>query len=329
MANITSTNGKNIPNQKRGLNLLALVDRLRSYLKKRNGDSSLRESLEDILEEDGSTAQELRNEERVMLLNVLNLEELRVEDVMVPRADIKAINADMTVAECARIFGEVAHSRLPVYQEVLDNPIGMAHIKDVVGLLVPPTTPDGKTQKDGDDPAKVSIAKFLKPVLFVPPSMPVVDLFLKMQATHIHMALVIDEFGGTDGLVTIEDLVEEIVGEIEDEHDTATTPNLKLRNDGSYDASARVPIDTLEAALSVDLLDEKWEEEIETLGGLVFFLVGRVPQRGELIRHPAGIDFQVVDADPRRIKRLRIYPGKKRPTAAQDPSSDKTSELKS
>lgn len=329
MANITSTGEKNIPNRKRAFNLISLVDRLRSYLKRRNGDSSLRESLEDILEEDESAAQELRSEERVMLMNVLNLEELRVEDVMVPRADIKAIDAETTVADCARIFSEVAHSRLPVYREVLDDPVGMAHIKDVVGLLVPETGQDGKTKNDREDPAKVSIAKFLKPVLFVPPSMPVVDLFLKMQATRMHMALVIDEFGGTDGLVTIEDLVEEIVGEIEDEHDTALTPNLKLRADGGYDASARVLIDVLESALSVDLMGEEREEDIETLGGLVFSLVGRVPQRGELIRHPAGIDFQVIEADPRRIKRLRIYPGKKRHSAASDPSTDKTPDLKS
>ena len=329
MANITSTGEKNITNRKRAFNLISLVDRLRSYLKRRNGDSSLRESLEDILEEDESAAQELRNEERVMLMNVLNLEELRVEDVMVPRADIKAIDADTTVADCARFFGEVAHSRLPVYREVLDDPVGMAHIKDVVGLLVPEPEQEGKTQKDREDPAEVSIARFLKPVLFVPPSMPVVDLFLKMQATRMHMALVIDEFGGTDGLVTIEDLVEEIVGEIEDEHDTAITPNLKPRADGGYDASARVSIEALEAALSVDLMDEERDEDVETLGGLVFSLVGRVPQRGELIRHPAGIDFQVIDADPRRIKRLRIYPRKKRHSAVSDPSTDKTPNLKS
>ncbi len=320
MANVTSPDGKNVPDQESALSFTNLVERIRSFLKGRNGDASLRESLEDILEENEGNTQELRYEERIMLMNVLNLKEVRVEDVMVPRADIVAIESSATIADCARIFADAAHSRLPVYRQVLDDPIGMAHIKDLIGLLVPKGAKDAPVQDETQDPVQMPVEKLLRPILFVPPSMPVVDLFLKMQATRMHMALVIDEFGGTDGLVTIEDLVEEIVGDIEDEHDTALTPHLKVRPDGSYDASARVTIDELETAVALDLVGEDLEEDIETLGGLVFSLAGRVPQRGELIHHPAGLDFQVLDADSRRIKRLRIYYGKRQQPAAQEHS---------
>jgi len=278
----------------------SLLTQIRNWFGRRSGDPSLRESLEDIIEEheSDSLAEDLRAEERSMLLNVLNFGELRIEDVMVPLADVRGVDVETPIGELLELFAEAAHSRLPVYRDSLDDPIGMIHIKDVVGFLAP---------KDGrfDSKAKV-IAKLRREVLFVPPSMPVVDLFLKMQATRIHMALVIDEYGGTDGLVTIEDLVEEIVGEIEDEHDTNGAPLLQKGPNGTYIADARLLVDELESLFNIDLLPDDQDEDIDTVGGLVVSLVERVPQRGELISHPSGLDFEVVDADPRRIKRLRI-----------------------
>ncbi len=285
---------------------IGLFYRLKSFLLRRNGETSFRQNLEDILEQDENTVQELRDEERHMLINILKFGELRVEDVMVPLADIVGVEIDTPIDELVRLFQEAAHSRLPVYRETLDDPVGMVHIKDVIGLL----GPGGEDKQDAPAPG-APIAGLRRNIIFVPPSMPVADLFLKMQATHIHMALVIDEYGGTDGLVTIEDLVEEIVGEIEDEHDTGDNPVLQSRASGGYTADARVPIEDLEKAVGVDLLPDEREEDIDTLGGLVYSLAGRIPQRGELIPHPAGIDFEVVDADPRRIKRLRIYVSQK------------------
>ena len=299
MANIASDGNDRPGKSESGLSD-SLLTYVRNWLRRRSGDPSLRESLEDIIEEheSDSLAEDLRAEERSMLLNVLNFGELRIEDVMVPRADVRAVEIDTPIGELLELFSDAAHSRLPVYRDSLDDPIGMIHIKDVIGFLAP---------KDGrfDSNAAV-IGKLRREVLFVPPSMPVVDLFLKMQATRIHMALVIDEYGGTDGLVTIEDLVEEIVGEIEDEHDIDGAPLLQKRPDGTYVADARLRVDELERLFDVDLLPDDQDEDIDTLGGLVVALVERVPQRGELISHPSGLDFEVADADPRRIKRLRI-----------------------
>jgi len=289
----------------------ALFHRLKCLLPRQNGDTSFRQNLGDILEQDENTVQELRDEERYMLINILKFGELRVEDVMVPLADIVAVEVGTPLDDLVRRFHEAAHSRLPVYRETLDDPVGMVHIKDVIGLL----TPHGG---DGDKPGLSPIIGIKRDILFVPPSMPVADLLLKMQATHIHMALVIDEYGGTDGLVTIEDLVEEIVGEIEDEHDSGGNPVLQQLASGGFAADARVPIEDLEDAVGLDLLPDERDEDIDTLGGLVFSLVGRIPQRGELITHPAGLDFEVVDADPRRIKRLRIYLPSQSPPAERE-----------
>ena len=269
---------------------------LRSLLRGRTDVAKLRESLEGIIEESEGTDRELAREERSMLLNLLNFGELKVIDVMVPRADIVAVEADTPLNELVRIFRDAQHSRLPVYRDTLDNPIGMVHIKELIGLAVPE---DGTRRP-------TSIADVRREVLFVPPSMPVVDLLVKMQATRIHMALVIDEYGGTDGLVSIEDLVEQIVGDIEDEHDTDESAMLVARKDGGFDASARTPREEVEKAVGFPLVNEEQAEEIDTLAGLVFSLVGRVPQRGEILIHPAGVEFEVLDADPRRLKRLRI-----------------------
>lgn len=278
---------------------------VRTLLRGKTDAAKLRESLETIIEESeaGSTDRQLAREERSMLLNLLNFGELKVIDVMVPRADIVAVEVDTPILELVKIFRDAQHSRLPVYRDTLDNPIGMVHIKELIGLAIPE---DG-TRKP------TSISDVRRDVLFVPPSMPVVDLLVKMQATRMHMALVIDEYGGTDGLVSIEDLVEQIVGDIEDEHDTDENAMLVARKDGEFEASARTPREDIEKAVGFPLVDEEQAEEIDTLAGLVFSLVGRVPQRGEILVHPAGVEFEVLDADPRRLKRLRI-----RPTKAKD-----------
>jgi CBS domain containing-hemolysin-like protein len=260
-----------------------------------DGASGLDSMLESYLE----SAHPLSESERVMLLNLLSFGELRVDDVMVPRADIVAVELATPLAELAAVFRDAQHSRLPIYRETLDDPVGMVHIKDVMAALAP--------APESAPPADNVLQRLRRDVLFVPPSMRVMDLLIKMQKTRIHMALVIDEYGGTDGLVTIEDLIEEIVGDIEDEHDVEEAALITPRADGGFDVNARVPIEDLERLLGPSLALEGHAEDIETLGGLVFALAGRVPQRGELITHPAGFSFEVLDADPRRVKKVRIH----------------------
>ncbi len=223
---------------------------------------------------------------------------LRVEDIMVPRADIIAVRDDISLRDLTRRFIEVSHSRLPVYHGTLDDPRGMVHIKDILQFLSPDKTA-GRSEKDA------ILGNIIRPVLYVPASMHADDLLMKMQADSIHMALVIDEYGGTDGLVTLEDLVEQIVGNIEDEHDEGQLLLKKLGPD-KWDASARASIEQMEKMSAVDLGTDEIDEDVDTLGGLVFSLAGRVPQRGEIIIHPAGLEFEVMEADPRRIRRLRV-----------------------
>lgn len=274
---------------------------LRALLGKGNGDTTLRGSLEEVIEEHDEAYRSLTAEERHMLLNILKFGELRVEDVMVPRADIVGVEEQAPMEEVLRLYRDSAHSRMPVYRETLDDPIGMVHLKDVLAFFAP------AVNDKAAPPPPFSLRAIRRDLLFVPPSMPAIDLLLKMQATRIHLALVIDEYGGTDGLVSIEDLVEEIVGDIEDEHDVDSGPMLVKRDDGSIDADARCPIEDLEEMSGLRLVDEENEDDVDTLGGLVFSMLGRVPLRGELVRHPAGLEFEVKDADPRRIKRMRIH----------------------
>lgn len=299
-----------------------------------NGDHTLRDSLEEVIEEHDDTRRSLTEEERHMLINILSFGELRVEDVMVPRADVVAVEEGATLEELFQLYSQSSHSRMPIYRETLDDPIGMVHIKDVMAYLaVPSATGDGTGNGAGADVGNdraaslsrnsFSLRDIRRNVIFVPPSMPALDLLLKMQATHIHMALVIDEYGGTDGLVSIEDLVEEIVGDIEDEHDIETGPTLTKRPDGTIDADARCEVEELEEMLGLKLTDEEEENDVDTLGGLVFSLVGRVPLRGELISHPAGIEFEVKDADPRRIKKLRIHLASRRSSEKSLPEAGK------
>lgn len=235
-------------------------------------------------------------------------ETVRISDVMTPRADIVALELSTPFAEVARMFAETEHSRMPIYRESLDEPVGLANVKDVLKLL--------QTSGQADAPAikEPVLRRLRREILYVPPSMRAADLLVKMQATRIHMALVIDEFGGTDGLVTMEDLVESVVGQIDDEYDEAA-PGVVARAGGVFEADGRAPLEELEAALELKLDPPDFEEEIETVAGLVTAIAGRLPQRGEVIAHPAGLDFEVTDADPRRVKRVRV---RRAPTARAD-----------
>jgi len=236
--------------------------------------------------------------ERAMVANILRLHDLRVEDVMTPRADIVAVAEEASLPEVMEALRRGSLSRLPVYRETLDDPIGFVHLKDLalaygVGC-------------SGTGEAAFEIGAHLRSALYVPPSMRIVALLQRMQAERVHMALVIDEFGGVDGLVTIEDLVEQVVGDIEDEHDTEETAPWREEAPGVFLADARADIREFEEATGASLLPEDWEEEVDTLGGLLFMLTGRVPARGEVIAHPMGHEFEITDADPRRIRRMRL-----------------------
>ena len=266
-------------------------DLARRVRRGRNGESSARDALEELIEEREDAEIPIDDDERILLVNILHLRGRAVEDVMVPRADVVAVDSRAQLAEVIEMMTRLGHSRIPVYRETLDDAIGMVHIKDVLAW---------RSEEDS-----FQLAKIVRRVLFVAPSMRVLELLLEMRVKRSHMALVVDEFGGVDGLVTIEDLVEEIVGEIEDEHDRDREPNLVRRPDGAIDADARAEIERLESEFG-PILSEDEREDIDTLGGLVFSLAGRVPIRGELIRHPSGVEFEVLEADPRRIRRLRV-----------------------
>ncbi len=280
----------------------SLLKRLSMVLRGESGAKSIRESLEEVIEESERSADtELLPQERVMLANLLRFGELRVDDVMVPRADIVAVEESTSLCDLVRIFREAQHSRLPLYRETLDDPTGLIHIKDVLALVE--TGPDGLLRWP-----EAPITKVKRDLLFVPPSMPARELLLKMQTTHMHLALVIDEYGGTDGLVSIEDLVEEIVGDIDDEHDIEEAPQLRALPNGAYEADARLDLEDFKEQTGIALAPSDPDEEVDTLGGLVVSLLGRLPQRGEIVPCPKGYEFEVLEADPRRVKRLRIRP---------------------
>ncbi|SFK39794.1 hemolysin family protein [Methylocapsa palsarum] len=308
-----------------------LFDRLRALFGL--AGASIRDDIQDALA-DTSTDVDVSPQERAMLRNVLGLHEVQVEDVMVPRADIIAVSLDSSMAEVLETFRLAGHSRLPVHGDTLDDPRGMVHIRDFLAFLTnvatslsetaPPETSESESSPDGDeirseaarvDPARfvnlarldMSLAKagIIRPVLFVPPSMPALDLLVKMQATRTHMALVIDEYGGTDGLASIEDIVEVIVGDIEDEHDLDESPRIDSVSDGSFIVDARAGLEYVSSATGCGLTEISDAEEVDTLGGLITTLAGRVPVRGEIITED-GIEFEVLDADPRRVKRIRI-----------------------
>lgn len=266
--------------------------RLLSLLRGRS-DESLRESIEELLEEhaaDSATPEETA--ERALLRNVLEVGELRVGEIRVPRTDIIAVSEDIEFDKLVKTLVDAEHSRLPVYRGSLDDVIGMIHVKDVLPYLA------GRSG--------FSMDKILRKMLVVPPSKSVLELLREMRDSRTHMAIVVDEYGGVDGLVTIENLVEQIVGEIDDEHDVTAGAMLIQRADGVLEAHGRCPIDDLEEKVGRALLDPEEDEEVDTVGGLIVSHLGRVPLRGELVEHPAGLAFEVLDADPRRVKRVRI-----------------------
>ena len=270
-------------------------------------EPDLRALIEDALTR--SKSDTLSAQERSMLRRILRFGKLTVEDVMVPRADIIAVDDTVTIDELMRVFRRAEHSRLPVYHETLDDPRGMIHIRDLMSWITEQAEAGGR----GLDLGKVDLQRTVasmnitRELLYVPGSMAVLDLLLKMQTTRLHLALVVDEYGGTDGLVSIEDLVEEVVGEIADEHDVEDEPLIRTDPRLGLIADARMPVEELEQHLGIELVEGEQEEDIDTLGGLVFSIAGRIPARGELVRHPSGVEFEVLEADPRRIKKLRIH----------------------
>ena len=276
----------------------AMWPRIRNLLGKRGVELSLRDSIAELVQEaaDEKPAPgelpELDRQERALIANVLRLRATTADDVMVPRADIIAMSVDVTLEQALEQIRAEGHSRLPVYRDGLDEIVGMVHIKDVFAFV-------GR-------PEAFLLEAVLRKPLMVAPQVPVLDLLLQMRQARMHLALVVDEYGGIDGLVTIEDLVETITGDISDEHDEVKSPMVIERPDGALDIDARMPVGDFEKRLGAVLSEDERDADIDTVGGLVFTLAGRVPARGEVISHPSGIEFRVLDADARRIRRLRV-----------------------
>ncbi len=275
--------------------------KLQGLLRRREAES-VRDRMEELIEETQAEgahgkgtprhADEIDAHERALLSNVLKLREQTAYDVMVPRADIMAMPEEYTLEQAIRLIQRDGHSRYPVYRGQLDEIVGMVHIKDVFASV-------------GSE-APFDLKAILRKPLFVVPSVPVLDLLLQMRQARVHMALVVDEYGGIDGLITIEDLVETIVGDIADEHDEDGPPQMIDRQDGTIELDARTKIENFEEKLGPVLTEEERGADIDTVGGLVFTLAGRVPAKGELVSHPSGLEFRVLDSDPRRIRRLRV-----------------------
>ena len=250
-------------------------------------------SLKDIVKDHIDNEREFSIEEREMHTNIIGFGKSRVEDSMVPRADIISADINTPAEEIIKLFSECNHSRIAIYRENLDDPVGMLHIKDFVGAL---------SEKNIEE---ITIEPLVKDLLFVPPSMKSRELLLKMQVSRVHMALVVDEYGGTDGLLTIENLIEEIVGEIEDEHSDAEVHKINIY-ENFIDIPARATIQEAEEILGFELLSDDIDEEIDTIGGLVFLLAGRIPQRGELITHPKDFEIEIREVDQRKIINVRF-----------------------
>jgi len=283
--------------------------------------STFRADLRDVLE-DGAGETGLSPTERAMLKNILGLRERRVLDVMVPRADIIGVQRDIALGELMKVFESAGHSRLVVYDETLDDAGGMVHIRDLVAFMTVRASLSGKSNRRRKKPLPagldlkavdlsmpLSATKIVREILYAPPSMPVLDLLAKMQTTRIHLALVVDEYGGADGVVSIEDIVEQIVGEIADEHDQDTAPGVVHQSDGSFLADARASLEDVTATVGGEFDVGDVAQEVDTLAGYVAARIGRVPVRGELVPGPGPFELEILDADPRRVKKLRIYRG--------------------
>jgi magnesium and cobalt transporter len=275
-----------------------LLNRVRNRLWHRAMEHSVRDSIAELVAEAAEAPQvpgetpELDRQERALIANVLRLRGTTADDVMVQRADIVAMHLDVSLDEAVAQIRREGHSRMPVYREQLDDVVGMVHIKDVFAYV-------GR-------PEAFRLESILRKPLLVAPQLPVLDLLGQMRQARMHLALVVDEYGGIDGLITIEDLVETIVGDISDEHDEVQLPMVTERSDGTLEVDARLPVEAFEARLGRVLTDEERAADIDTVGGLVFTLAGRVPARGEVIGHSSGMEFRVLDADARHIRRLRV-----------------------
>ena len=281
--------------------------------------STIRADLKDVLETSaGETG--FSPTERRMLTNILGLRERRIVDVMVPRADIIAVQRDIALGELMKVFESAGHSRLVVYDDTLDDAVGMVHIRDLVAFMTVRAAasaaantrrkrplPAGLDLKAIELSMPLSTAKIIREILYAPPSMPVLDLLAKMQTTRIHLALVVDEYGGSDGVVSIEDIVEQIVGEIADEHDEDTPPGVVRQSDGSFLADARASLEDLTSIVGSEFDVGEVAQEVDTLAGYVATRIGRLPVRGELVPGPGPFELEILDADPRRVKKLRIY----------------------
>jgi CBS domain containing-hemolysin-like protein len=312
MAITNSFNGFSSERQDSGpswLNRLALKVGLSSHV-------DARAVIEEALSNDDGAA--FSTAERAMLQKALQFKALRVSDVMVPRADIIAIEETATLADLLALFAEAGHSRVPIYRDNLDEPVGMVHVKDLLCWVTAQgktSAPEGRFDLAAADlSTPIANANIMRELIFAPPSMSALDLLIRMQSRHTHLALIIDEHGGTDGLVSIEDLLEEVVGNIEDEHDSAEAP-LISQEAGGLIVDARAEIEDVEAKIGVSLSTEA-DEDVDTVGGLVFTMLGRVPARGEVVHHPSGLELEVLDADRRRAKKLKL----KLPQAASVPN---------
>src|ERR1700752_1198224 len=283
--------------------------------------SSARSDLQTVLANESVGEGGFSPQERIMLTNILALRGRRVDDVMVPRADIIRVQQDIPLGDLIKGFGGAGHSRLVVHNDTLDDPVGMVHIRDVIGYMArraqqgaakskrKKPSPAGLDLKAIDLAVPLAEAKIIREILFVPPSMPALDLLAKMQATRIHLALVIDEYGGTDGIVSIEDVVEEVFGEIEDEHDEDETPRIVRQPDGSFLADARAPLEDVVATVGPEFDIGDIGDEVDPLGGYVMTRAGRLPTRGQVVPGPGNFEIEVLDSDPRRLKKVRITHG--------------------
>jgi CBS domain containing-hemolysin-like protein len=294
-----------------------LIHAIRSLFGWKQG--SLRADLQVVLDAGATDEASFSAVERTMLRNILDLRELRIADVMVPRADIIAVKQDVSLGELLRLFESAAHSRLVVYRDTLDDPEGIVHIRDLLAYMTKLAEVDPEVNTKRKKPftagldlrtinlaTKLAEAKIIRKLLYVPPSMPAIDLLVQMQATRIHLALVVDEYGGSDGLVSIEDLVEQIVGEIDDEHDNDEPPAIVRQADNTFIADARAPLEDVTTMVGDDFNIGDAGEDVDTLGGYLVTQVGRLPVRGEVISGPGPFEIEVLDADPRRVKRVRI-----------------------
>ena len=274
---------------------MSLISNIKSIFFSSNKEK-IKDVLEDIIEDNGNSVESIDDGTKKIFKNIIQLNDKCIEDVMIPRADIDAVSSSIKINQLITFINKTKHSRIPVYDENLDKVIGMVHIRDLFEKI----NKNAKVKRD------IKISKsIVRKILFSSPSMRILDLLLKMRSEQIHMSIVVDEFGGTNGLVTIEDLVEEIVGEIKDEHDFEEIDIIKKISKKTYEVSARVTVDDFEKKLGV-FFESVDKEDIDTVGGLVFNLIGKIPSRGQVIAHKSGLEFTILDADTRKIKRLLV-----------------------